>query len=34
MCTDAASDSLNALHKVDDKADAPVITLQFGPYMN
>jgi hypothetical protein len=31
-CTDAVSDVNNALHKAED--DAPVITLEYGPYMN
>jgi len=39
MCTsnDASAssknDALNALHQCDDE-DAPVITLEYGPYMN
>ena len=32
-CTDAVSDVNNALHKADDE-EAPVITLEYGPYMN
>ncbi len=30
-CTDAVSDVNNALHKADDE-EAPVITLEYGPY--
>ena len=33
MCTDAQNDSLNKLHLNDDE-DAPVVTLEYGPYMN
>ena len=32
-CTDSVSDVNNALHKADDE-EAPVITLEYGPYMN
>jgi len=32
MCTDAEKDHLNALHK--GKEDAPIITLEYRPYMN
>ena len=32
-CTDTVSDVNNALHKAEDEA-APVITLEYGPYMN
>jgi hypothetical protein len=32
MCTNANDELLNALHATDD--DAPVITLEYGPYMN
>ena len=33
MCTDTSNDYLNALHKCDDD-DAPVITLEYGAFMN
>ena len=33
MCTDAEKDHLNALHAA-AKEDAPVITLEYRPYMN
>jgi hypothetical protein len=33
MCTDAANDALNALHRCDDD-DAPVLTVEYRPYMN
>jgi len=33
MCTSAAKDTLNALHLANDE-DAPVVTLEYGPYMN
>lgn len=33
MCTDAANDYLNALHKCDDD-DATTITLEYAPFMN
>ena len=32
-CTDTVSDVNNALHTAEDEA-APVITLEYGPYMN
>jgi len=32
-CTDSVSDVNNALHKAEDE-DAPVITLEYGAYMN
>ena len=32
-CTDSVSDVNNALHKAEDE-DAPVVTLEYGPYMN
>jgi hypothetical protein len=34
MCTNAADASLNALHMPEGKKDAPVMTLEYGPYMN
>ena len=33
MCTDSQKDHLNALHAAEDES-APVITLEYGPYMN
>jgi len=32
-CVDSANDTNNALHQHDDE-DAPVITLEYGAYMN
>jgi hypothetical protein len=34
MCTNAANEALNALHLVDGKKDALVVTVEYGPYMN
>jgi len=34
MCTNAAEAALSALHTPEGKANAPIMTLEFGAYMN
>jgi len=34
MCTNAAEAALSALHTPEGKTNAPIMTLEFGAYMN
>jgi len=34
MCTDADYSALNTLSVPEGKEEAPVLTMEFGPYMN